>query len=90
MPDRSDLADLIAYLTRSSRLTAAEAHRVVDEVLAFLDEAPDDFIRRRHLELQAEGLDNRAIFVRLDVELAARRFRAPVLSARQIRRIIYG
>jgi hypothetical protein len=93
MPDQSvlaDLADLVGYLARSTRLTPAEAHRVIDEVLAFLDETPDAFVRRRHLELQAEGLDNRAIFARLDAELGARRFRAPALSARQIRRIIYG
>ena len=85
-----DLADLIEYLAGSSRLTQAEAQRLVTEVLAFLDETPEDFIRRRHLQLQVEGLDNRAIFARLDGELAGRRFRAPALSARQIRRIIYG
>ena len=90
MQDRSDLLDLIAYLARSSRLSPAEAHRVVDEVLAYLDETPDAFVRRRHLELQADGLDNRAIFARLAEELAGRRFRAPALSARQIRRMIYG
>jgi hypothetical protein len=90
MQDRRDLPELIAYLARSTRLTPGEARRVVDEVLAFLDETPDAFIRRRHLELQAAGLDNRAIFARLGEELALRRFRAPPLSARQIRRIVYG
>jgi hypothetical protein len=90
MPDRSDLTELAAYLARSSRLTPTEARRVVAEVLAFLDETPDQFVRRRHLELQSDGLDNRSIFARITAELPERRFRAPALSARQIRRIIYG
>jgi hypothetical protein len=90
MLDRQDLPELIAYLARSTRLTPGEARRVVDEVLAFLDETPDAFVRRRHLELQGAGLDNRAIFARLGEELAFRRFRAPMLSERQIRRIVYG
>jgi len=90
MPDQPDLEELIAYLARSSRLTPAEARRMVDEVLAYLDETPEAFIRRRHLQLQSEGFDNRAIFERIGEELARRRFRAPPLSTRQIRRIIYG
>jgi len=90
MQDRSDLADLYTHLARSGRLSEPEARRVVEEVLAFLDETPDAFVRRRHLELQSAGLGNAAIFARIERELAERRFRAPALSARQIRRIVYG
>ena len=69
---------------------AVEAARLVDEVLSFLAETPEAFIRRRHLALQAQGFSNDAIFTQLAVELERLRFRAPPLTARQIRRIIYG
>lgn len=85
-----EMGELVDYLARSSRLTPQEAARLVQEVLAFMSEAPEDFIRRRHLALQAQGLSNRAIYLQLGGELAGRRFRAPEYSERQIRRIIYG
>jgi hypothetical protein len=90
MSDAGDLEDLVAYLVRSSRLERPQAVRLVDEVLAALDETPEDFIRRRHRALQGEGLSNEAIFGRIAAELSRRRFRAPSYTARQIRRIIYG
>jgi hypothetical protein len=85
-----DLEELVSYLTRSSKLEPPEARRLVDEVLAYLTEAPEAFIRRRHLELQRSGLSNAAIFDRLELELCRRRFPAPTYTARQLRRIIYG
>ena len=90
MSDLGELQELVTYLVNTSRLTPAEARRVVGEVMAFLDETPDAFIRRRHLALQSEGLSNAAIFARLSAELSQWRFRAPEYSERQIRRIIYG
>lgn len=90
MSDQTELAELVTYLVRSTRLTGAEAHKVVDEVLAFMDETPEDFVRRRHLALQSQGLANARIFEQIAAELAQRRFRAPELSERQIRRIVYG
>jgi hypothetical protein len=90
MSDAADLEELVAYLVRTSRLDRAQASRLVDEVLAALDETPEDFIRRRHRALQGEGLSNEAIFARIGAELAQRRFRAPAYTARQLRRIIYG
>jgi hypothetical protein len=90
MSDRGDLEDLVAYLARSSRLSHTEATRLVDEVMSFLDEAPEEFVCRRHREMQAQGLANKAIFDRIAAELAGRRFRAPAFTARQIRRLIYG
>jgi len=87
---QEDMAELVEYLARSSRLSPQEAARLINEVLAFMSEAPEDFIRRRHLALQAQGLSNRAIYLQVTQELAARRFRAPEYSERQIRRIIYG
>jgi hypothetical protein len=90
MSDLSELQDLIAYLVRTTPLSPREATRVVGDVLAFLGETPEAYIRRRHLALQAEGLSNTEIFARIVAEIAQMRFRAPALSERQIRRIIYG
>jgi hypothetical protein len=90
MADLGELEDLVAYLVRTSRLSAPEATRVVAEVLSFLADTPEAFIRRRHVALQAQGLANDAIFRQLATELERLRFRAPPLTARQIRRIIYG
>jgi len=90
MSDPSELQDLIAYLVRTTSLSSREATRVVGDVLAFLNETPEAYIRRRHLALQAEGLSNAEIFARVLQEVGQWRFRAPELSERQIRRIIYG
>ena len=90
MPDSIELDELVAHLTRTSRLTPSEARKLVDEVLSFLVEEPEAFVRRRHRALQSEGLPNPEIFARIEAELARWRFRAPAYSERQIRRIIYG
>jgi len=90
MADPGELEELIGYLTRTSRLSSQEARRVVEEVLSFLHETPEDFVRRRHRALQAQGLPNSAIYGRLAAELSAWRFRASPYSERQIRRLIYG
>lgn len=90
MSNLGELEELIAYLVRTTRLSAAEARHVVGEVLGFLSETPEAFVRRRHRALQAQGLTNDVIFARLAEELERLRFRAPPLTARQIRRIVYG
>jgi hypothetical protein len=90
MSESVELEDLVAYLVRTSRLTRAEAARVVGDVLSFLDERPEEFVIRRHRTLQGEGLPNGEIFLRLSTELIQWRFRAPAYSERQLRRLIYG
>jgi len=90
MSDPTELGELIAYLVRTSRLSPAEATRVVQEVLEYMRETPEDFIRRRHFQLQAQGRSNSEIFQMIVQELTQRRFRAPTLTERQIRRVIYG
>ncbi len=90
MSDRIELDELVDRLTRISRLSRQEAIHLVDEVLAFLDESLEDFVRRRHRELQLEGRGNLEIFAQLAGEARRRRFRAANLSERQIRRLIYG
>jgi hypothetical protein len=86
----TDLEDLLSHLVNTTRLEQAEARRVVEEVLSFFSESVEDYVVRRHLELQGEELRNAAIYDRIVAELKARRFAAPDLSTRQIRRIIYG
>ncbi len=90
MPDSAVPAELIDYLCRSSRLTAEEAERVVNEVFAFFDDTPEAFLRQRHQELQSLGHSNAQIFQTLQVELQQRRFCAKAMTTRQIRRAIYG
>ena len=90
MSDLGEFQELITYLTRTSRLSTPEAQRVVAEVLSFLQETPEEFVRRRHRALQAEGLSNTSIYMRLAEELSTWRFRAPAYTERQIRRMIYG
>jgi hypothetical protein len=86
----ADLDELVEYLAQTTRLERGQAERLVDEVLSFLGEQPEQFVRRRHLELQRQGLSNALIFERLERELSRRRFAAPAYSRRQLRRIVYG
>ena len=81
---------LIRRLTGSVGLTQAQAERALEELLDAMGETVDAFISRRHDELQRHGFTNREIYAEIARELETRRFRAPQLSERQIRRRIYG
>jgi hypothetical protein len=81
--------DLVEHLVRSTPLDRGEAARVVDEVVGYFSEQLPEFVRRRHAELKRRGLTNEQIFAVLSTELATRVV-APPLSARQLRRIVYG
>lgn len=82
--------ELVSHLTRTTPLPAAAAARVVEEVVAYFSEPAEEFIRRRHRELQAARLANAETFRRIAMELAGRPVAAPRFSERQIRRVIYG
>ncbi|AZM53402.1 hypothetical protein DMA15_13085 [Streptomyces sp. WAC 01529] len=82
--------DLVDHLTRSTPLRRGEALRVIQDVLAYFDETTEAFVRRRHRELQGQGLLNAAIFEQISAELAYRAVAPPELTLRQLRRIIYG
>jgi hypothetical protein len=82
--------DLLDHLARTTVLGPNEAARVVADVLAYFSESTEEYVRRRHGELQARGLTNDRIFERIAAELPQRRVRAPELSARQLRRLVYG
>ncbi len=81
---------LLEHLERTTRLDRAEAERLVVEVLDYFSEPLRTFVVRRHGELRAEGHKNPEIFSRIGSEARARRFAAPALSERQIRRMVYG
>ncbi len=82
--------NLVDHLVSTTELSAAEAARVVEDVIAFHAEAVEDYVRRRHAELKTGGVRNHEIFARLAEELAQRVVAAPELSERQLRRLVYG
>lgn len=82
--------ELVDHLTRTTPLSPSESARVVAEVLTYFNEPTEQFVRRRHAELQSSGLTNDKIFTRILAELPLRRVSPPELTARQLRRIIYG
>ncbi|KPH99570.1 hypothetical protein OK074_0699 [Actinobacteria bacterium OK074] len=82
--------ELVDHLTRSTPLSRGEALRVIQDVLAYFDETTEDYVRRRHRELQTQGLVNAVIFDRIEAELRYRAVAPPALSLRQLRRMVYG
>lgn len=64
--------ELVDHLTRSTALGRGEALRVIQDVLAYFDETTEEYVRRRHRELQAQGLVNAAIFERIEADLKYR------------------
>ncbi|MGW7819161.1 hypothetical protein ACWGLF_13675 [Streptomyces puniciscabiei] len=82
--------ELVDHLARSTPLSRGEALRVIQDVLAFFDESTEDYVRRRHRELQAQGLVNAEIFEQIAADLRYRAVAPPELTLRQLRRIVYG
>ncbi len=82
--------ELVGRIAASTGLSAAEAARVIQDVVAFHAEPVEDYVRRRHAHLKTYGARNDEIFARLIAELAGRVVAAPTLSERQLRRIVYG
>lgn len=82
--------ELVDHLTRTTPLGRGEAQRVIQDVLAFFDETTEQYVRRRHRELQARGLVNATIFEQIAADLKYRAVAPPELSLRQLRRIVYG
>ncbi|MDF0531798.1 hypothetical protein P0W64_19840 [Tsukamurella sp. 8F] len=81
--------ELVDHVARSTGLSQAEAVRVIDDVTAFYSESVEDYVRRRHRELQEHGVRNAEIFRVLADEATTRRFPAPTLTERQLRRLVY-
>ncbi|KLO62954.1 hypothetical protein AA983_05990 [Dermacoccus sp. PE3] len=86
MPDE----ELVQRIAVSTGLPTNEAARVIDDVLAFYDEPVEEYVRRRHAHLQLYGTRNAEAFRVIADELRTRPVKAPQLSERQLRRIVYG
>ena len=82
--------DLVSRIASSTGLTPSEAARVITDVIAFYSEPTEDFVRRRHGQLQTYGMRNPEIFAQISSELARRVVAPPPLTDRQLRRIVYG
>ncbi|WP_330184131.1 hypothetical protein OHB26_11275 [Nocardia sp. NBC_01503] len=83
-------ADLVRHVAASTGLPTAIAARVVADVVGYFDESAEEFVRRRHAELQRRQVRNAEIWQRIATELAERRVAAPAFTERQLRRIVYG
>jgi hypothetical protein len=83
-------ADLVRRVASSTGLEPREAARVIEDVVAYYAEPTEDYVRRRHDEMQTYGLKNTVIFEQISKELSGRVVAAPALSLRQLRRIVYG
>jgi hypothetical protein len=82
--------ELVERVAASAGLSAAEAARVIEDVVAFHAEPVEEYVRRRHAQLKTYGARNPQIFARIAEELAGRVVAAPRLTERQLRRIVYG
>jgi hypothetical protein len=82
--------DLIRRVAASTGLPEATATRVVADVKAYFSETVEVYVRRRHAELKDKNWKNDEIWPLLAAELGARRFGAPELTERQLRRLVYG
>jgi hypothetical protein len=82
--------DLARYLAASTGLPQPTTVRVIADVNAYYDETVEEYVRRRHAELRSKNRKNDEIWPDIAAELAHRRFAAPDLTQRQLRRIVYG
>ena len=78
------------HLRRAYGLPDPVIKQLWQDLLIFFQDDPEEYIRRRHLELQDQGLKNDEIYPLLLSEVPQTLFPGPKLSVRQIRRIIYG
>jgi len=82
--------DLARYLAASTGLPQSTAVRVIADVTTYFGETIEEFVRRRHVELHRGQHKNHEIWPVIAAELGQRRFAAPGLSERQLRRMVYG
>jgi hypothetical protein len=82
--------DLVRHVAASTGLPEGTATRVIADVAAYFGETVEEFVRRRHGELQRRQRKNDEIWPQIAAELAVRRFAAADMTERQLRRIVYG
>lgn len=81
--------DLVRHVAATTGLDEATAARVVADVVAYFGQTVEEYVLARHGELKGR-YRNDDIWPRVASELSGRRFKAPDLSERQLRRVIYG
>ncbi len=81
--------DLARNLAASTGLPPLTVVRVIADVVSYFSETAEEFVQRRHAELQRRQYKNEEIWPLIAAELSQRRFPAPALSERQLRRIVY-
>jgi hypothetical protein len=82
--------DLVRHIADSTGLPESTATRVVADINEYFSETVDDYVRRRHAELKSDHRKNDEIWPLIATELGVRRFGAPDLTERQLRRMVYG
>ncbi|MDR7302793.1 hypothetical protein [Haloactinomyces albus] len=83
-------AELVRHVAESTGLPPSTAARVAADVIAYFDETTEQYVRRRHAELQRRGYRNAEVWTAITAELAQRPVAPPELSERRLRRIVYG
>jgi hypothetical protein len=79
------------YLSSTTDLPEEVCTRLVLDVLNEYSETLEAFVKRRHTDLKATtDFKNAQIYDLIVAEIPTRRFAVDNLSARQIRRLIYG
>jgi len=82
--------ELVRHVAATTGLSGPVAARVVADVVAYFSETTEEFVRRRHRELQAHDKRNAEIWTVIADELAARPVAPGPVSERRLRRIVYG
>jgi hypothetical protein len=82
--------DLVRHVAATTGLGEPVAARVVADVVAHFGETTEEFVRRRHRELQSRDRRNDEIWPHIAAELAARVVAPGEVSQRRLRRIVYG
>ena len=78
------------YLLSAYPVDESLLNHLVEDLGDYFSKDTKEFICLRHQELHNEGLRNSEIYIQIQKELKERRFAAPEMSVRQIRRAIYG
>ena len=80
----------IQHLLRVVDVSERDLQKLVLELVDHWSETTEEFVLRRHRELQREGVPNRVVYGQIADELIGRPVRVDPLTVRQVRRIIYG
>jgi len=82
--------DFRAYLLEIVDVTERQLDKVIAHLQDHWSETLEEFVVRRHRDLQRRGVPNRLAYGLIADEVRSRRFQAKPLSERQVRRILYG